>query len=195
MIEWFLAIFPNNNGDHDERPMIADFPRGTGRHHHPRVCDDNDDDDDVGIASTSPPIQYYYGTTTTDGRGGRRSSSSIIVDESDSPPKMMFMPASPSNNTSMQNHHRASESSSSSSYHPATSASTTTIMDASESIYRFLLLPHQAFLILFLEFLNSFRSFGLRFVLYNYITNEFGISDGRAGVLLGVKGFVDIGEH
>ncbi|KAL3815974.1 hypothetical protein ACHAXA_008933 [Cyclostephanos tholiformis] len=35
-------------------------------------------------------------------------------------------------------------------------------------------------------------TFGLRFVLYNYITNEFGIGDGQAGALLGIKGFVDI---
>jgi len=30
--------------------------------------------------------------------------------------------------------------------------------------------------------------------LYNYVTNEFGIGDAKAGALLGVKGFVDIGE-
>ena len=45
-------------------------------------------------------------------------------------------------------------------------------------------------IVLLLEFLNSFRSFGLRFVQYNYITNEFGVSDTQAGALLGVKGFV-----
>jgi dipeptide/tripeptide permease len=67
-------------------------------------------------------------------------------------------------------------------------------MNASESVLRFLLLPHQVYIILLLEFLNSFRSFGLRFVLYNYMTNEFGIGDGQAGALLGIKGFVDIGE-
>ena len=63
-----------------------------------------------------------------------------------------------------------------------------------ESVLRFLLLPRQIGIVLLLEFLNSFRSFGLRFVLYNYVTNEFGIGDARAGALLGVKGFVDIGE-
>lgn len=61
-----------------------------------------------------------------------------------------------------------------------------------DSILRFLLLPAQVYIILLLEFLNSFRSYGLRFVLYNYITNEFGILDTDAGYLLGVKGFVDI---
>lgn len=64
---------------------------------------------------------------------------------------------------------------------------------ARESALRFLLLPSHVGVVLLLEFLNSFRSFGLRFVQYNYITNEFGISDARAGALLGIKGFVDIG--
>ena len=87
--------------------------------------------------------------------------------------------------------HPASSSSSSSSPSPS---------DASapgcwrESVLRFLLLPRQIGIVLLLEFLNSFRSFGLRFVLYNYVTNEFGIGDAKAGALLGVKGFVDIGE-
>lgn len=62
-----------------------------------------------------------------------------------------------------------------------------------ESTIRFFLLPSQIFIVLLLEFLNSFRSFGLRFILYNYITNEYGIGDTQAGVLLGIKGFVDIG--
>jgi dipeptide/tripeptide permease len=66
-------------------------------------------------------------------------------------------------------------------------------MSGIESTIRFLLLPSQIFIVLLLEFLNSFRSFGLRFILYNYITNEYGISDTQAGVLLGMKGFVDIG--
>ena len=61
-----------------------------------------------------------------------------------------------------------------------------------ESLLRFLLLPNQVLIVLTLEFLNSFRSFGLRFVLYNYVTNEFGISDVKAGALLGTKGFIDI---
>ena len=65
-------------------------------------------------------------------------------------------------------------------------------MNVKESVHRFLLLPNHVAIVLLLEFLNSFRSFGLRFVLYNYITNEFGISDTNAGAILGVKSLVDI---
>ena len=71
------------------------------------------------------------------------------------------------------------------------------------TIHRFLLLPSHILIILLLEFLNSFRSYGLRFVLYNYITNEFvssdgssnnnNISDTQAGALLGAKSLLDIG--
>jgi dipeptide/tripeptide permease len=64
--------------------------------------------------------------------------------------------------------------------------------NAVDSIHRFLLLPIHVPIILLLEFLNSFRSFGLRFVLYNYITNEFGISDTEAGAILGIKSLLDI---
>ena len=64
--------------------------------------------------------------------------------------------------------------------------------DTVDSVHRFLLLPSHLPIILLLEFLNSFRSFGLRFVLYNYITNEFGVSDASAGLILGIKSFVDI---
>lgn len=81
---------------------------------------------------------------------------------------------------------------------PPPMLATTTSIDIDDgyksSILRFVLLPSQVMLILLLEFLNSFRSFGLRFVLYNYITNEFGIDDANAGKLLGIKGFVDISE-
>jgi hypothetical protein len=65
-------------------------------------------------------------------------------------------------------------------------------LSPAQSLHRFLLLPSQVITVLSLEFLNSFRSFGLRFVLYNYITNEFHITDVHAGTLLGMKGFVDI---
>jgi len=65
-------------------------------------------------------------------------------------------------------------------------------LSPTQSLHRFLLLPSQVLTVLSLEFLNSFRSFGLRFVLYNYITNEFHITDVHAGTLLGIKGFVDI---
>ena len=33
------------------------------------------------------------------------------------------------------------------------------------------------FVMFFLEFLNSYRNFGLRFVQYQYINNEFGLDD------------------
>jgi len=75
---------------------------------------------------------------------------------------------------------------------PKNNNSKPTAMDGRESLLRFLLLPSQVGIVLLLEFLNSFRSFGLRFVQYNYITNEFGISDTQTGALLGVKGIVDI---
>ena len=62
------------------------------------------------------------------------------------------------------------------------------IMSAKETILRFLLLPTEVLIVLLLEFLNSFRSFGLRFVLYQYVTNEFELGDTQAGAVLGVKG-------
>ena len=53
----------------------------------------------------------------------------------------------------------------------------------------FLLLKKMADSLLYFlhKSLNSFRSYGMRFVLYNYITNEYGMSDTRAGGVLGVK--------
>lgn len=41
----------------------------------------------------------------------------------------------------------------------------------------FLALPSQVFIMFFLEFLNSYRNFGLRFVQYQYISNEFDMTD------------------
>ena len=64
---------------------------------------------------------------------------------------------------------------------PKNNSNQPTAMDGRESLLRFLLLPSQVGIVLLLEFLNSFRSFGLRFVQYNYITNEFGISDTKTG--------------
>ena len=78
----------------------------------------------------------------------------------------------------------------------------TSTSSINEAIHRFLLLPSNILLILLLEFLNSFRSYGLRFILYNYITNEFNsstpnnssnnISDKEAGKILGIKSIIDI---
>jgi hypothetical protein len=149
---------------------------------------------------SQPPRNYIrtipairYGTTDGD---GKRPLLSMIVDESDPTRKKTTTtsPTSPSNNTSRSNHHRASSSPTSPSHPSPSSTAPSMMMDASESVLRFLLLPHQIYVILLLEFLNSFRGFGLRFVLYNYITNEFGFGDSQAGTLLGIKGFVDIGE-
>ena len=59
-------------------------------------------------------------------------------------------------------------------------------------VLKFLALPNQVFVILLLEFLNSYRNFGLRFVQYQYINNEFGMSDIETGSLLGVKSTMDV---
>ena len=56
----------------------------------------------------------------------------------------------------------------------------------------FLALPTMVFVMFFLEFLNSYRNFGLRFVQYQYINNEFGLDDVQTGSLLGVKSTMDI---
>ena len=48
-------------------------------------------------------------------------------------------------------------------------------------------LPSQVFVVLLLELLNSYRNFGLRFVKYSFITNEYGLSDLEAGALRGRK--------
>jgi MFS family permease len=78
-------------------------------------------------------------------------------------------------------------------------AITTSSGSTMDTIHRFLLLPSHVPLILLLEFLNSFRSFGMRFILYNYLTNEFvdvptnaNISDSHAGYILGIKSLLDI---
>ena len=48
----------------------------------------------------------------------------------------------------------------------------------------------QVLLVLLLEWLNSFRSFGLRFVQYNLLTDEYDLTDVEAGNLLGIKSLV-----
>ena len=63
---------------------------------------------------------------------------------------------------------------------------------AADHIADFLALPSQVFIIFFLEFLNSYRNFGLRFVQYQYISNEFDMTDVETGSLLGVKSTMDI---
>ncbi|KAH8044308.1 hypothetical protein JL721_12890 [Aureococcus anophagefferens] len=56
----------------------------------------------------------------------------------------------------------------------------------------FLALPPQIFLVLFLVFLNSFQGFGIRFVRYQYLTNEYGFSDKAAASLLGVQATLNL---
>ena len=58
-------------------------------------------------------------------------------------------------------------------------------------ILRFASLHPQLFVVLALEFLNSFRDEGLSTVFYNYATNEFNLSDSQAGTVLAVKGLLD----
>jgi len=53
-------------------------------------------------------------------------------------------------------------------------------------------LPNQALLILFLEFLNSFKGHGLRQVQMQYLTSEFHMSDEKAGELIGFKATLDV---
>ncbi|KAL3789604.1 hypothetical protein HJC23_003153 [Cyclotella cryptica] len=113
------------------------------------------------------------------------------TDNSDSPPQIMNSdPLSPSNSN---HYNECNPLRISSSIETESHFSSHKAISGTESMIRFLLLPSQVFIVLLLEFLNSFRSFGLRFVLYNYITNEYGIGDTQAGILLGIKGFVDIG--
>eukprot|EP01043_Picozoa_sp_COSAG02_P005686 COSAG02_NODE_155_length_33066_cov_32.167562_30_plen_562_part_00 len=73
---------------------------------------------------------------------------------------------------------------------PQPSASTGS--GAASYVADFLALPSQVFIIFFLEFLNSYRNFGLRFVQYQYISNEFDMTDVETGSLLGVKSTMDI---
>ena len=54
-------------------------------------------------------------------------------------------------------------------------------------VLQFFALPSQVFVILLLEFLNSYRNFGLRFVQYQYINNEFSMGDIETGSLLGIN--------
>ena len=58
-----------------------------------------------------------------------------------------------------------------------------------------LTLHNMVFLVLLLEALNSFRNFGLRFMQYNFVTDEYGLSDTEAGGLLGAKAAKNAGKH
>ena len=56
-----------------------------------------------------------------------------------------------------------------------------------DNVVAFTALPNSVRLLLLLVFLNSFRSFGLRFVQQLYLTNEFGLDDLEAASVLGTS--------
>jgi hypothetical protein len=56
-----------------------------------------------------------------------------------------------------------------------------------DNVVAFTALPNSVRLVLLLVFLNSFRSFGLRFVQQLYLTNEFGLNDLEAASVLGTS--------
>ncbi|CAH0373338.1 unnamed protein product [Pelagomonas calceolata] len=56
-----------------------------------------------------------------------------------------------------------------------------------DNVVAFTALPNSVRLVLLLVFLNSFRSFGLRFVQQLYLTNEFGHDDLEAASVLGTS--------
>jgi hypothetical protein len=56
-----------------------------------------------------------------------------------------------------------------------------------DNVVAFTALPNSVRLVLLLVFLNSFRSFGLRFVQQLYLTNEFGFDDLEAASVLGTS--------
>ena len=56
-----------------------------------------------------------------------------------------------------------------------------------DNVVAFSALPNSVRLVLLLVFLNSFRSFGLRFVQQLYLTNEFGFDDLEAASVLGTS--------
>ena len=56
-----------------------------------------------------------------------------------------------------------------------------------DNLVAFTALPNSVRLVLLLVFLNSFRSFGLRFVQQLYLTNEFGLDDLEAASVLGTS--------
>jgi len=51
-------------------------------------------------------------------------------------------------------------------------------------------LPREVMVVLLIDFLNSYRSFGFRSVQYAYMTNEFGLSDVDTAYLLGVQSWL-----
>ena len=62
----------------------------------------------------------------------------------------------------------------------------------SDAIVTLRWLPHEVWVVLALDFLNSYRNFGLRAVQYAYMVNEFGFSDIEAGYWLGVEAWLKV---
>ena len=56
-----------------------------------------------------------------------------------------------------------------------------------QSVDLVLSLHPQVFLVFLLEGLDSYRAFGLRAVLYNFLTDEFALSDEDTGTIIGVQ--------
>ena len=51
-------------------------------------------------------------------------------------------------------------------------------------------LPREVWVVLLIDFLNSYRSFGFRAVQYQYLTNEFALTDVEAGSYLGMQAWL-----
>ena len=53
-------------------------------------------------------------------------------------------------------------------------------------------LPVEVMIVLLIDFLNSYRNFGFRTIQYNYVVNDFGLSDEEAGYWLGVAAWLQV---
>ena len=51
-------------------------------------------------------------------------------------------------------------------------------------------LPREVWVVMLIDFLNSYRSFGFRSVQYQYMVNEFGLSDVETAYWLGVQSWL-----
>jgi hypothetical protein len=69
----------------------------------------------------------------------------------------------------------------------ASDAETETALSFVQQLRR---LPKEVYVVLVVDFLNSYRSFGFRTVQYQYLTNEFGLDDLEAGSLLGMQAWL-----
>ena len=51
-------------------------------------------------------------------------------------------------------------------------------------------MPREVYVVFLVDFLNSYRTFGFRSVQYQYLTNEFALSDMETGQLLGIQAWL-----